>query len=209
MISQDEYPRKATQDVRGAMATTLANYISGLEFDPGDGSPQYRFAEVFDDWPSFLDRIVMPSACVLPNSWQYGAALLTPVLIEDTWFPQHEPGWGLWKTSEAEVDFELSLRTSNVSERHRLLLGIEAAFQDTRREANRIVLDMPSYYGLPVRYSLRAARLIDAEDPAMREQRDAILTISAQADAVALRPVFPLSITIKKVSLDVTPPTIS
>jgi len=207
MISPEEYPSRATQDVRGAMATTLANYIAGLEFDPGDGSPWYNFAEVFDDWPSFLDRIVMPSACVLPNSWKYGDALLTPVLIEDTWFPKHEPGWGLWKTAEVEVDFELSLRTSNVTERHRLLLGIEDAFQDTRHEANRIVLSMPSYYGLGVRFSLRSAQLIDSEDPAMREQRDAILTISAQADKVALRPVFPMSITIKKVSADTTPLT--
>jgi len=62
---------------------------------------------------------------------KYGAAVLTPVLIEDTWEPKGEPGWGLWKTAEAEVEFELSFRTTSAVERGKLILGIEDAFQST------------------------------------------------------------------------------
>jgi len=51
--------------------------------------------------------------------------------------------------------------------------------------------------------------VIDSEDQAIREQRDAVMTISAQADKVVLRPVFPMSLTIKKVSVDTNPLTIS
>jgi len=208
-MAKDEFSRTATMDVRGAMAATLARYIAGLKFDTLDGGPDLQFAEVFDEWPSYLDRAVPPSGCVLPSSWKYGAAVLTPVLIEDTWEPKGEPGWGLWKTAEAEVEFELSFRTTSAVERGKLILGIEDAFQSTSQEANRVVLPLPDYYGLDARYSLLSARVIDSEDQAIREQRDAVMTISAQADKVVLRPVFPMSLTIKKVSVDTNPLTIS
>jgi len=115
------------------------------------------------------------------------------------------PGWGLWKTAEAEVEFELSLRASSPAERERLILGIEDAFQTTGREANRILLELPTYYGLTARYSLLSGRVIDNEDQAMREQRDAVLTISAQADKVVLQPVTPLALNITIKSVGTSP----
>jgi hypothetical protein len=206
-MPREKFSRTATQDVRGAMATALAAYIAGLEFDPGDGSPLYKFAQVFDEWPSYLDRNVDPSACVLPNSWKYGPALLTPVLIEATWEPKGMPGWGLWKTAEAEVEFELSLRASSPVMREKLILGIEDAFQSTTREANRIILDLPTYYGVDARYSLLAGRVVDNEEQAAREQRDAVLTISAQANKVVVRPVYPMALNISINSVGSQPPS--
>lgn len=209
LMPKEEFSRTASMDVRGAMAATLASYIAGLKFEALDGGTTLQFAEVFDEWPSYLDRAVPPSGCVLPSSWKYGAAVMTPVLIERTWEPKGQAGWGLWKTGEAEVEFEFSFRTTSTAERGKLILGIEDAFQSTSHEANRIVLEMPAYYGLDVRYSLLSCRVVDSEDQAMKEQRDAVMTISAQADKVALKPVFPMSLTIKKVDVGATPLTIS
>jgi len=204
-MPRESYSRSASQDVRAAMGSALARYIEGLSFDTGDGGQPLKFAAVFSEWPSYLDRNVDPSACVLPGSWKYGPALLTPAFIEGTWEPVGMPGWGLWKTAEAEVEFELSLRATSPAERERLILGIEDAFQTTGREVNRILLELPTYYGLTARYSLLSGRVIDNEDQAMREQRDAVLTISAQADKVVLQPVTPLALNITIQSVGTSP----
>lgn len=207
MLAREDYSRKATRDVRSAMASALAAYVAGLSFDLEDGNI-LKFAEVFSEWPAYLDRNVCPSACVLPGSWKYGDSMLTPTLIESTWEPQGGSGWGLYKTAEAEVELELSLRASSAYERERLILGLEESFHHAevlmsqQGAANRIILPLPAYYGLSARYSLLSGRLIDSEEQAMREQRDAVLTISAQAPKVKLGPVHPMSITIRKVSAD-------
>jgi hypothetical protein len=212
MISKEEYSRTATQDVRGAMASALAEYVAGLVFQLDDGNT-LKFAQVFAEWPSYLNRAVDPSACILPGSWKYGDALLTPTLLESTWEPQGGDGWGLYQTAEAEVELELSFRATNTVERGQLILGLEEAFQHTevlmnqQGAANRIVLPLTTYYGLSARYSLLSGRSIDSEEQAMREQRDAILTISAQAPKVKLGPVHPMSLTIRKLSVDETPIT--
>lgn len=209
MLAKEEFSRTATQDVRGAMASTLAEYVSGLTFQLDDGNT-LKFAQVFSEWPSYLDRTVDPSACILPGSWKYGDALLTPTLLQDTWEPQGGDGWGLYQTAEAEVELELSFRATNRVERGQLILGLEEAFQhpevlmNQQGAANRIVLPLTTYYGLSARYSLLSGRLIDNEDQAIREQRDAILTISAQAPKVKLGPVHPMALTIRK--LDVSMP---
>jgi hypothetical protein len=210
MMEKEDFSLKATQDVRGAMASTLAKYVEGLVFQLDDGGT-VKFAQVFAEWPNYLNRSVDPSACILPGSWKYGDALLTPTLIESTWEPAGGSGWGLYKTSEIEVEFELSFRANNVVERSQLVLGLEESFQhpevlmSQQGAANRIVLPMDTYYGLSARYSLLSGRLIDSEEQAMREQRDAILTISAQASKVKLGPVQPMSVTIRKFSVDTMP----
>ena len=212
MLDKGSFSRKATQSVRNAMASALAGYVAGLSWDLDDGTT-VKFAQVFDRWPHYLQRTVDPSACVLPGSWKYGDALLTPTLLEDTWEPKGGDGWGLYKTAEAEMELELSFRATTAEERDQLILGLEEAFQDPnvlmsqQGAANRIVLPLPTYYGLSARYSLLSGRLIDSEEQAMREQRDAILTISAQAPKVKLGPVHPMCLTVRKLSIDETPIT--
>jgi hypothetical protein len=212
MLAREDFSLKATQSIRGAMASALAAYVAGLSWDLDDGTT-VKFAQVFDRWPHYLQRTVDPSACVLPGSWKYGDALLTPTLLENTWEPKGGDGWGLYQTSEAEVELELSLRATTSEERDQLIQGLEDSFQDPdvlmsqRGAANRIVLPLPTYYGLSARYSLLSGRTIDSEEQAMREQRDAVLTISAQAPKVKVGPVHPMSITIRKLSVDETPIT--
>jgi hypothetical protein len=199
-FTQDQYSRRATRDVRGAMALALRRHLEGLMFH---NPAPITFAEVFEEWPSFNERFIPPAACILPGAWKYDDALFTPSLLEDTWEPAGESGFGLYKLNEISMDFEVLIRCVGVAERNVVVLGVEESFRaplllmDAVNGArNAIIVDMPEYYGLTARFSLLNARILDDEDRALREARDAIFTISAQAAQVAVGPVQPLCLTI-------------
>jgi hypothetical protein len=195
-MTKAEYPRKATRDVRNAAALALSRHMMGLTWE---GTEHQRFAEVFDSWPEFLDRYQPPAACVLPAGWVYGAWEYT--LLEDTWEPKGLPGFALYKTNELECEIEVSIRTTSPAEREVIVLAIEDAFQDPemlmsqkRGPRNSIILPMPEYYGLTARFSLQRGRTIDDPDSALRERRDAVLTVSVQAIKVKVGPVYPMAL---------------
>ena len=195
-MTRAEYPRKATRDVRNAAALALSRHLMGLTWE---GTEHQRFTEVFDEWPAFLNRYQPPAACVLPATWTYGSWEYT--LLEDTWEPKGLPGFGLYKTNELECEMEVSIRTTSAAEREVIVLALEDAFQDPqmlmsqkRGPRNSIILPMPEYYGLPARFSLQRGRTIDDPDSAMRERRDAVLTVSVQASKVKVGPVYPMAL---------------
>ena len=195
-MTKEEYPRKATRDVRNAAALALSRHLMGLTWE---GTEHQRFTEVFDEWPAFLNRYQPPAACVLPATWTYGSWEYT--LLEETWEPKGLPGFGLYKTNELECEMEVSIRTTSAAEREVIVLALEDAFQDPqmlmsqkRGPRNSIILPMPEYYGLPARFSLQRGRTIDDPDSAMRERRDAVLTVSVQASKVKVGPVYPMAL---------------
>ena len=195
-MTRAEYPRKATRDVRNAAALALSRHLMGLTWE---GTEHQRFTEVFDEWPAFLNRYQPPAACVLPATWTYGSWEYT--LLEDTWEPKGLPGFGLYKTNELECEMEVSIRTTSAAEREVIVLALEDAFQDPqmlmsqkRGPRNSIILPMPEYYGLTARFSLQRGRTIDDPDSAMRERRDAVLTVSVQASKVKVGPVYPMAL---------------
>jgi hypothetical protein len=199
MMPKEHYGRTATRDVRSAAALALRDHLATLTFVNG-GAP-FCFAEVFEEWPAYLDRYVPPSACVLPGAWKYGDSNFTPTLLEDTWEPEGESGWGLYKTAELEVDFEVVVGATSPSEREAIVLGVEDAFQapgllmdEAQGPRNAIILPLSAYYGLSARFALLSARVIDSEEQAMRERREAIFTIQVQAPKVKLGPVHPLAL---------------
>lgn len=198
MFTRADYSRRATRDVRGAMACALARYLASLTFEGGA-----RFTGVFDEWPSYLKRYRPPAACVLPSTWTYDG-WMTPTLLEDTWEPKGQQGFGLYETAEATGELQISIGTSSPAEREILIQGVEDAFTDPqglmserKGPRNAILLPMPEYYGLHARYSLLRGQIIDDEDRAMREKRDAIITVGVQASKVRVGPVFPLALTIR------------
>jgi len=181
------------------MAMSLANHIASLEWQaPGGGMT--HFAEVFETWPAFIDRFVSPSACVLPGDWKYGDSAFSPKLLEDTWENPGEPGFALYKVSEIECDLEISMRASSPAECEAAIRGVEEAFQnpgflmdDPQGAQYGRWLTLPEYFGVPVRFALKGGRVIDNEDTAMREQRNAVITVMAQAPQVIVGPVYPLA----------------
>ncbi len=197
-IVKEQFSRRATRDLRSSMALALRRHLEGLDFfNPS----LFRFAEVYEEWPSYTSRYVPPAACVLPSSWKYADWSFSPKLLEDTWENTGEQGFALYKLSEVEVEFEVSLRTNSVGERAAIVLGVEESFvapdvlmDDAAGARYGLILDLPEYYGLSARFALMAGRVIDDEDRAMREHRDAILTISAQAPQAKVAKVSPLSL---------------
>ncbi len=107
-MTRADYSKKATRDVRNAAALALARHLATLTFE---GTEHQRFTEVFDEWPAYLNRYRPPAACVLPAGWKYGDWSFTPTLLEDTWEPKGQQGFGLYKTAELECEMEVSLRT--------------------------------------------------------------------------------------------------
>lgn len=192
------FSRKATTNLRRAMALALKRHLECLAFENLD---TFQFSAVFDNWPSYLERYVPASACVLPGRWTYGDAYLTPVLLEDTWEPKGELGFALYKTSELEVQLEVSIRTDSVDEREAIILGVENSFvdpdllmADPAGARYGILLPLPEYYGCNARFQLIGGSVIDDEDRAMRENRDAIMTVRAEASQVVVGPVRPLAL---------------
>lgn len=194
-----EYSRKADRDARDAMALTLRRHIERLTFA---GSQAQRFEEVFDEWPSFLETEICPSACVLPGEFRYGDSNMTPRLLEDTWEPKGMPGWALLKTAEIQADFQLAVRTNLIAERAIIMRAVEDGFQDGLVQRYGIVLPMPEYYGLSARFALTGGSVIDNEETAMREKRDAAFTISVYAPKVQVMPVWPMSLSVTKTTVD-------
>lgn len=201
MFEKEQYSRKATMDVRSALSRALQIHLENIVFKK-EGS-QFKFTEVHDTWPSFTQQYIPPSACVLPGGWEYASWSLAPTLLEETWEPQGQMGFGLYKTDEVECRFEVSIRTDNPVERKVVMLGVEDSFQppdmlmdEAGGARNSIIVPMTEYYDLPARFALLSGRVIDSEEQAMREQRVAVFTLSAQCSKVILGPVAPLSLTI-------------
>ena len=204
-IPLDQFSRTATLDVRDALAAALRRIIENLRFA---GSQTDRFAEVFDEWPSFLETSVFPCAAITPGGFRFSDSSTTPKLIEDTWEPQGLPGWGLYKTAECQTELQLVIRTDRVGERPALMRAVEDAFQPPEMNMAKngprygLIETLPEYYGVNARFAVLDGSVIDSEDSAMRERRDAVFTVSASAPKVQVGPVFPLALRITKATLD-------
>jgi len=203
----DQYSRRKSMSARGAMAQALSRFLLEQIFvHPGP----FQFARVFSQWPSFVDKFVSPSACVLPGEWRYSDALMTPTLCPNTVEPKGtvpgqmaNDGFGLYKLSELEADFEISLRASSVGERDAIVEKLEEIWRappllmsESTGPRYGVLLPLPEYFGVDARFSLLSARLIDNEETAMREHRDAVLTVSGQTIQVTVGPVSPLRLTV-------------
>jgi len=192
------FPRVAIMDVRDAMALSLRRLVEGIRFKGAQGTD--RFAAVHDDWPSFNEKYTPPAACVLPGDFKYLDWATSPTLMEETWWPNGLPGWGLYKVAEVQTEFQLVIRTNLVGERQVIMHAVEDAFQSTqmlmdhRRGAMYgLFQPMPEYYSLQARFALLGGSVLDSEDKAMREQREAAFTVSATAAKVQVGSVYPLA----------------
>lgn len=198
------YPIKATLDLKAAMAKALATRLLGLFFVPPSGG-LIQFTRVYDQWPSFPDNYVSPVAAVLPTPTRYDASRMTPALLEDTWEPKHQVGCGLYKLADVEADFEILVRTASVEERTVIMAGVEESFQsdgvlmDPLGAIYGVNLPMPEYWNLVAGFALKASRVLDDEDRAMREHREAVFTVTGWAPQVKLAPVRPMRPTVRLV----------
>lgn len=187
MMPRELYSRRAKLDLRLSMAAALKGFLETLTFSAG-GRP-LKFARVYEEWAGWTDKGVQPAASVLPDEQiEYGKAPLTPSLIDGTWEPHGQAGWGLYQLSMAECDMEISIRANSSGERSAVMAVMETAFvedgagssYERGRRYGRII-PMPDYYGLNARFTLLSSRVLDDGDSAMKNRNEASMVVSAQA----------------------------
>lgn len=219
MFVREQYSRTKKRDLRGAMAQALRTYLEGISIPVSDGV--IKFARVFEEWPSYDDKFVAPSACVLPSEAPYVPARLTPTLLEDTWEPQGFQGFGLYALAEIDASFEINIRATSKPMRSAILARMEELWvfpgydegdpfglrpnggeYQSPLDRYGILLPMPDYYGLTARFALGSQRVIDDQDPAMRNIREATITVTGQGRLVELLPVVPMTARVREVILE-------
>jgi hypothetical protein len=199
MLPREAYSRKQTTDLETAMATALVAYLGGLSFPGPGGGPPIQLLQVFEEWAGFNDGDVPMAACVLPDGEiVYAPGQGTPTLLEDTWEPQGQAGWGLYRLSEATREFKVVARAPTGAERNAIKAGVETAFVDPqvlmRPSGARygILLDLPDYFGLRARFTITSSRKLDDGTNAISNIQEAEFTIRAEAPHVVVGPVQPL-----------------
>lgn len=198
VFTREQFSRSQTTDLETAIAAAVSGVVS-QKFPGPEGRREIQLAQVFEDWADFEDNFVDPSGCILPDTeLLYGPSHPTPVLLEDTWEPKGEQGFGLYELSEATREFELSIRTSQALDRQALKAGIETAFQQdgvlvapVQGVRTGQVVAMPGYWNLPCRLTLLASRKLDDPESAARKVEEARFRILAHASHVKLAPVPP------------------
>lgn len=210
-LARGQYSKSQTMSARRAMQTALARHIKDLRLPNGRG-----FTQVFTDWPAYEGKYVPPTAVVMPAAgWKYADWSTSPTLLEDTAEPIDPTtgqiigaGWGLYKLAEIEMDLEITFSAQDNVLRDEVLAFLEEQFvapdvlmDEINGPRYGIIVHMPEYFGLSCRFALSEGRVIDDEGTAMRDKREAVLTISAQAPHVKVGPVKPLILTVTKVML--------
>src|SRR5215831_3942382 len=199
VFTPEQFSRTQTTDLETAIADAVMSALNRPFPVPGT-QREIQLAELYDEWPDIEDNFVDPSAVVLPDTeLLYGPSHPTPVLLEDTWEPKGEMGFGLYELSEASREFEVAVRTSTAVDRQALKAGIETAFQNDDNvlvaPSNGVrygmVVPMPGYWGLPCRLTLLASLKLDDPDTAARKIEELRFRIVAQAQHVKLGRVPP------------------
>lgn len=204
MFTKAQYSRKKFQSARAAMAESLVTKLLTARFPRGDGT-SFQMAEVYPAWPDPESHYVYPSAVVLPGVATYEDAGMTPTLIECTWEPPGQQGFGLYKTSELVVPFEIQVRAPTDAERDLLISGLEDMWVEEGLLMDHevgarygIALPLPGYWGVEAIFSLQGIRILDNEEAAMRQHREAVLSLTGRAPQVVLGPVAPMKLVIRQ-----------
>ncbi len=213
VFTPEQFSRSQTSDLETAIADAVISIVSRPFPIPGT-QKMIQLAELFDEWPEVEENFVDPSGVILPDTeLMYGPSHPTPVLLEDTWEPKGEAGYGLYELSEASREFELAIRASTARDRQALKAGIETAFQGDDdvlvAPSNGVrygtVVLMPGYWNLPCRLTLLASRKLDDADTAIRKIEEARFRIVAQAAHVKFGRVPPFRVRVQVFESDGTP----
>lgn len=198
VLTPDQYSRKQTVDIETALAIAARTAID-KSYPGAGGEGDIRFADIFEDWPTFESRFVDPAAVILPDGdTVYARSFLTPALLEDTWEVQGEDGLGLYQLGEAEREFEIQVRSTSAPARNAIKAGLESAFINPGVNAtgasglgNGLLVLMPEYWNLPAWLTLISSRKLDDADSAAKNIWEARFKIHAQTKHVVLQPVHP------------------
>lgn len=204
-MSPDQFSRSQTTDLETALSLAALRAID-LEYPGPGGIGKIKFASLLEDWPSFEQSAVLPAAVVLPASdLIYSPSHPTSKLLEDTWEPVGERGFGLYELCEAEREFEIQFRGATTAERNAIMAGLQTAFMAPEILNNPptgsrygILQPMPEYWGLIARFALVSSRKLDDADTAAKNIAEGIISVRAQAQQVKLGVVQPFRAIIRE-----------
>ena len=195
----DDYPRKQATDIETAMARAIARRLEEASFPLL--APPGKLLKVFDEWADYMDGNVAPSACVMPDGdLVFAPGQGTPTLLEDTWWPKGQPGWGLYKLSEATREFKVVARAATGAERNAVKAGVDVLFFDPKMigrpggDRFGVLVQLDDYFCLPARLTLTASRKLDGADNAAKNIQEAEFTIRCEAAQVKVAPVQPFTL---------------
>lgn len=208
---RSQYSRTRQADARSAMAMAIRRALLNAVFEDQLGAA-VQFARVYDVWPTAPNRIVVPAACVLPSGpTKYDGARMTPALLRNTWEPSGQQGYGLYKTADLEIDFDVIVRAPSAAERNVLVSGMEDMWTASDQFGQDVtgfqpgstiprygtMLPLPEYWGLCAGFWLLGSRPLDDGQSAIREHWEAICTIRGVGAQVRLGPVQPMKPIVK------------
>lgn len=207
MITPEQYSRKQSEDLETSISLAVVQTIGKQQFTGPGGVGKIGFTQVFEDWPSFEQSYVFPTAAILPDApLVYGPSHMTPRLLEDTWEPRGEPGLGLYELCEASRDLTLQYRAGSAQERNALKAGLETSFivpevivAPVQGPRYGVLVIMPEYWGLTVRLAIADSIKLDDAESAVQNRWEGRATIKAQAKLVKLAFVPPFRVRIKEV----------
>lgn len=188
-------PEKACSMVLGAYLRSLVFFVNNRAplSSPPLPSGEFRFEQVFDEWPEADRELPYPCASVHAADPAYERHSLAPTPVEGTFGLYDAPGAMqgsvLWKTAELSASFQIDIWTRSVSKREAVLARMQSAFAPEEGTARVMLTGAPNYWNLPVRASLEedAIRRIDEPEPVYSHERRAIVRVRAEVDVVDLR----------------------
>lgn len=199
-ITRDEYPRKQTTDLGNAIALGVTRFLTALVIPSSSASGPTKFSAVFDEWPNTDDQFVPTGACVLPFDLTYGPSHLEPILLEDTWVPAGQPGFGLFEEAEATAEISIEIRAASRAERNAAVAALEDTFRKPRLDLPSkrygVVTKLDEYFGLHARLSLISSSKPDDAGRADANMWEATIVLQAEAKQVSLNVVQPMTIRI-------------
>jgi hypothetical protein len=178
------YSRQQKCDLETALGRAVLAVVD-REFPGPGGNGTCRFRRVFDDWASFDDQFVNPSACVLPETELLYEPAKNVRVIEGTWEREGEMGLGLYKLGEATREFEIAIRAETAALRNALKAGLEQVFIEERvtlapinGSRSYLVSEMPDYWGLECAFTLLGSRKLDDGETGTRRISEARIRLS-------------------------------
>lgn len=205
MPSVDQYPLKATTDVRTALARALVDYLKPLEFTvpahaTSEGATNYgkplKFAKVFYEWPEQEKQLDLPALSIAPGKANYDAANITPVEVPDSRWPEDGDGYVMLTTSEAIVPLQIDIWTAHPSERRAIAMMVPGLFEQADGYTG-LRLSLGDYYYSQIgSYTFEEYEFIDEGDAAQKRTRRLMMRVEARAPVVVLKPVYDLRIRI-------------
>ena len=175
------YPLKALDDSRTALAKGLASFFKKMEFVLPRSNEPFQLRAAYTRWAQFRDRAmseggILPAAACLPDRPVYSAASFTPRVLEETWsggdpteladdgvslrYPWGDgggDGYVLVEIAQLSVPFVVLLRGKSIAQCEAMTKTTEETFVEDATELPdkswlNPKIDVPDADEQPVRY---------------------------------------------------------